>query len=190
MSPWPKPRIAPPDPAAYDARQAEIAAAIASGPRGAVYGPLAVWLRRPELAATAQALGAHCRYDTCLPARLSELAIITIARIWSAEFEWYAHKPVALAAGVAPETVEAIRTGRPPVFALDDERIVHAFTHAAHVDRQVPDALFAEARAVLGEDAVVDLVGILGYYSLISLTLNIFHVSPPDDHAPELPPLP
>lgn len=186
MTDWPTPRLAPPDPASYDARQQEIHDAIASGPRGFVRGPLAIWLHRPELAANAQSLGRYCRYDSTLPPRLSELAILTIARIWGAEYEWYAHKPPALAAGLAPEIVEAIRTGADPAFVHEDEEIVHAFTRAAHIDRDVPDALYARAVVALGEDGVVDLVGILGYYSLISLTLNIFRVNPPSDAPREL----
>jgi 4-carboxymuconolactone decarboxylase len=186
MTHWPAPRLSPADPATYDARQREIADAIASGPRGAVRGPLAVWLRRPELAAQAQALGRYCRYDTKLPPRLSELAIITVARVWSSEYEWYAHKPIAISAGIPEAAVEAIRTNATPEFTEEDERIVHAFALAAHRDRHVPDAIYAEALAVLGEDALVDLVGILGYYALISLTINIFHVCPPEDWAPEL----
>jgi 4-carboxymuconolactone decarboxylase len=181
MTDWPAPRLAPSDPAGYDACQREIHDAIASGPCGLVAGSLAIWLHRPELAAHAQALGRYCRYDGALPPRLSELAILTIARIWGADYEWHAHKPPALEAGLSPAIVEAIRTGADPVFAQEDEEIVHAFARAAHVDRAVPDALYHRAVAALGEGGVVDLVAILGHYALISLTLNISRVSPPAD---------
>ena len=96
------PRITPPAPADMTPRQREVHDAIASGPRGRVEGPLAVWLRRPELAQKAQELGAYCRYGTSLPPRLSELAILTMARVWTAEFEWWAHKGPALDGGLAP----------------------------------------------------------------------------------------
>ncbi|KAA2314942.1 carboxymuconolactone decarboxylase family protein [Pseudooceanicola sediminis] len=188
QSPWPVQRLAPPDPETYSPRQREIHEAIASGPRGGVRGPLAVWLHRPELAAAAQALGQYCRYDSTLEPRLSELAILTIARIWGAEFEWFAHKGHGLRAGLSDTVVEAIRRGDTPVFDREDEEVVHAFARAAHVDRQVPDALYARAIDVLGEQRVVDLVGVLGYYSLISLTLNIFRISPPDTAPKELGP--
>ena len=183
---WPSPRIAAPDPALYSDAQRAVHEAIASGPRGGVRGPLAVWLHRPELAAAAQALGRYCRYETLLEPRLSELAIITVGRIWSSEYEWYAHKPIAIEAGISPAIVEAIRKGEPPVFEAEDEEIVHAFARAAHVDRAVPDELYARAVECLGEAAVVDLVGILGYYALISLTINVFAVSPPADAPHEL----
>lgn len=179
-------RIAPPDPEAMSDRQREVYDAIRSGPRGQVRGPLAVWLNRPELADRAQKLGEYCRYDTLLTPRLSELAILTVARIWGSEFEWQAHKRHALDAGVDPAVIEAIRTGAEPPFAAEDERVVHEFSRAAHVDHRVSDALYARAVAALGEEAVVDLVGLLGYYALISLTINIFEVPAPGGASPEL----
>ena len=143
-------RITPPDGAALSERQREVHEAIRSGPRGQVRGPLAVWLRRPELADRAQALGRYCRYDTLLPPRLSELAILTIARIWGAEFEWWAHKAIALEAGLSEAVVEAIRTNREPVFEQEDEAVVSAFTRAAYLARRVSDALYARAVEILG----------------------------------------
>jgi 4-carboxymuconolactone decarboxylase len=177
---WPVQRLCAPDPSTYSPRQQEIHDAIASGPRGGVRGPLAVWLNRAELAAKAQDLGRYCRYDTLLSSRLSELVILTTARIWASEYEWYAHTPHALKAGLAPETVEAIRWNRRPDFSAEDEAVVYDFTRAAHLERKVDDYLFSRAVDVLGEGAVVDLVGIIGYYTLISLTINVFHVSPPE----------
>jgi 4-carboxymuconolactone decarboxylase len=186
MTDWPAPRLGPPDPASLDAEQRAAHDAIAAGPRGGVRGPLAVWLHRPELAQRAQALGAYCRYGTSLPPRLSELAIITVAKVWGSEYEWYAHKPLALEAGIAPEVVEAIRTGAEPLFAKTDEAVVHRFALAAHRDRAVPDGLYREAVDALGEPAVLDLVAICGYYALISLTINVFGVYPPEAAPREL----
>lgn len=186
MTDWPTQRLPAPDPAAYDDRQREIHDAIAAGPRGAVRGPLAVWLHRPELAARAQELGRYCRYDSSLHPRLSELAILTMARIWGAEFEWYSHKPPALEAGLSPDIVEAIRTGREPEFDDAEEAVVYRFARTAIETRGIPDDLYAEAEATLGTGRLVDLVGVLGYYSLISLTLNIFRISPPEDAPTEL----
>lgn len=187
MSRWPAQRLPAPDPATYDARQQGIHDAIASGPRGGVRGPLAVWLHRPELAAKAQELGRYCRYDTVLDPKLSELAILVTGRVFGSEYEWQTHKGHALKAGLAPETIEAIRQNRRPAFADPAEEVVYDVARAAHETRQVDDALYARAIEVLGEPALVDLVGILGYYTLISLTINIFRVPPlGDDPAPEL----
>lgn len=179
-------RIAIPDKDKMTGAQRRVYDAIVSGPRGRVEGPLAVWLRRPELAARAQALGQYARYDSGLPPRLSELAILATARAWTAQFEWWAHRDIALKQGVAPHIVEAIRRDEEPEFEKDDERVVYAFAMALHRQRKVPDALYCEAVAALGEDLVVDLVGVLGYYTLISMTINAFEVDIPDGSPPQL----
>ncbi len=183
---WPTPRLAPPDPATYDADQQRIAAEIASGPRGVVAGPLAIWLHRPGLADTAQALGAYCRYVTSLGPRLSELAILVTGRVFGSEYEWFAHKDHALAAGLPATTIEAIRLNQTPDFETEEERVVYDVARAAHLNRRLDDALYARAMDLLGQDRLVDLVGLLGYYTLISLTINVFGVTPPDSAAPEL----
>ncbi|GLT11563.1 4-carboxymuconolactone decarboxylase [Sulfitobacter porphyrae] len=187
MSLWPDQRLPAPDPATYNARQQEIHDAIASGPRGGVRGPLAVWLHRPELAARAQDLGRYCRYDTVLDPRLSELAILVTGRVFGSEYEWQIHKGHALQAGLSPRIIEDIRQNRRPDFDDPAEAVVHDVSRAAHETRNVDDALYARATEVLGTQALVDLVGMLGYYTLISLTINIFKVPPMGDNpAPEL----
>lgn len=176
-------RIAELDAAALDAEQAAAYAAIAGGPRGAVRGPLAVWLHRPGLANRAQALGQYCRYETCLPARLSELAIVLTGHIWQSQYEWDAHVPLALKAGVAPAIIDALAEGESPRFSQTDEAAVYEFVTALHRDRSVPDSLYERTVRVLGQDAVVDLVGIAGYYTLISMTINVFGIESPQDCA-------
>lgn len=183
MKQWPEQRLPAPDPSGYDSRQREIHDAIANGPRGAVRGPLAVWLHRPELAARAQALGQYCRYDSALEPRLSELAILVTGRVFGSEFEWQSHKEIALKAGLAPELVEAIRLNKRPSFSNAAEEVVHDVARAAHEKRGLEDALYARAVEVLGEDVLVDLVGLLGYYTLISLTINVFGIPPLSDKA-------
>lgn len=181
-------RIADLDPDHMSPEQRDVYDAIASGPRKGVRGPLAVWLHRPELARHAQALGRYCRYDTSLPPRLSELAILTLARVWASEYEWYAHKRIALEAGVAPDIVEAIRTHQPPPFKETDAdaSAIHAFLVELHRTRQVSDAVYAETVRRIGEAGVVDLVGLAGYYTLISMTINVFGVRPPAGTPDEL----
>ncbi|SMX32854.1 carboxymuconolactone decarboxylase family protein [Actibacterium lipolyticum] len=186
MTDWPKQRLAAPDPESYSDRQREIHDAIASGPRGGVRGPLAIWLHRPELAAKAQDLGRYCRYDSALEPRLSELAILTMARHWGAEYEWFAHKPAGLKAGLSADIVEAIRTGQTPQFASDEEQAVYDVSLSVLETRGVSDDLFERAKAALGQDRLVDLIGVLGYYSLISMTLNVFRISPPRTAGREL----
>ncbi|VCU71888.1 hypothetical protein PIGHUM_03979 [Pigmentiphaga humi] len=173
-------RLQPPERDTMSEHQRRIYDAIASGPRGKVRGPLAIWLHRPGLAEHAQALGQYCRYDSSLPPRLSELAILTMAALWRAPFEWWAHHPIALNAGLAPGIAESIRLGDEPAFAQPDESVVYRFVRQLVETRQVPDALYQEAVDVLGTDSVVDLVGMAGYYTLISMTLSVFEIAPPD----------
>ena len=152
---------------------------ILSGPRGVVEGPLRVWVNSPGLADKAQALGAFCRYGTSLPQRLSELAIITTGAHWRAGFEWAVHAPIALEAGIHPDAVEAIRTGREPHFEQPDERAVYAFSSELLRDRRVSENTYRLAADTLGDLALVELVGLLGYYGLISMTINAFEVPLP-----------
>ena len=173
------PRIAPLDPATLTDEQRPVHDAIVAGPRGRVEGPLRVWLESPALADRAQALGAFCRYDSSLPPRLSELAIIITGAFWRAGFEFFIHAPLAGKAGIPATAIEAIRTGGEPVFTQEDERAVHAFTKELLTTRRVSDPTYAQAKDVLGERGVVDLVGIVGYYGLISLTINAFEVEVP-----------
>lgn len=182
----PPPRLPALDPAKLTPEQKAIHDAIVAGPRGRVEGPLKVWLQSPGLADTAQQLGAFCRFGTSLEPRLSELAILVTGRVWTAQFEWAVHKPIALKAGLSEAVVDAIRNRSTPPFERADERIVHDFALALHIDRRVPQALYEDAVTTLGLTGVVDLVGILGYYTLISMTINAFNVPLEGDLVPEL----
>lgn len=175
------PRLQPPNPETYSDRQREIADAIASGPRGGVRGPLAMWLHRPELADKAQAFGQYCRFDSSLPPLLSELGILVTARCWNAEYEWFAHKKIALKEGLNPAIADAIQMRQRPTFDDVKQEVVHDFALALHTDKKVPQALYDKAVATLGADGVIDLVAVLGYYGFVSMTLNVFEVMPPAD---------
>ena len=173
-------RLHVPTPDEMSAEQRAVHDRIASGPRGGVRGPLALWLHRPELADKAQALGRYCRYETCLPPRLSELAILTTARIWDAAYEWQAHLQPAREAGLSEEVIVALGEDEAPAFHNPDEELVYSFTRELNLTKAVSDDLYARTVAGLGPDATVDLVGVLGYYSLISMTIKAFDVLPPD----------
>lgn len=180
-----EPRLADLDPTQLTPEQSRVYNAIVSGPRGKVVGPLRVWLTSPEMAEKAQALGQYARFDSVLPQDLSELAIIVTARIWSSGFEWTHHAPIALSAGIPSDAVEAISKGLRVRF--DDPKRQGVFDCAVelHRDRQISDQSFETGRALLGEQGMVDLVGICGYYTLISMTINAFNV--PDGDGPQLP---
>ncbi len=178
------PRIPDLDPAKLNDAQRKVYDAIVAGPRGKVQGPLGIWLQSPALAHSAQQLGAFCRFGSSLPARLSELAILVTGADWKAQFEWYAHAPMGIAAGLDPAPLEAIRTGGQPTFAKDDEAAVYAFAHELVTTRRVSDAVYARAVKQLGQAGVVELVAIIGYYGLVSATLNVFEVPLPEGVAP------
>lgn len=152
----------------------------AGGKRGRAPAPLHAWLQAPEFARRAQSLGELLRYDTTLLPRLSELAILVTARHWTAHYEWMAHKPHALNGGLAPAVIAAIAAGREPVFERQDEAMVYAVALSLLQTRGVPDALYEEALGVLGARALVELVGVLGYYALVSMTLNTFQIGMPE----------
>jgi 4-carboxymuconolactone decarboxylase len=174
------PRLPDIDVADLDEQQKRVHDAIAKGPRGKVEGPLRVWLNSPAFAERAQALGAFCRFGTSLPPRLSELAILVTGAYWRAGFEWFAHAPIALEAGLDPAAVEAIRTGAEPALGKADERAVYAFSRELLMERRVSQATYELAERALGRTSLVDLVGILGYYGLISMTINAFEVPIPE----------
>lgn len=155
---------------------------IRSSPRGAsttIRGPFAVFLHAPAFGELAQQLGGYCRFKTGVPPRLSEFAILVTAKLWRAQYEWFAHVPQAERAGVKPETVRDLHKGRMPKAAPKDERAIYDFIHELYKTRRVSDKTFERVRALLGDSATVEFVGILGYYALISMILNVFRMSPP-----------
>jgi 4-carboxymuconolactone decarboxylase len=166
------------------AEQQRVHDEIAAGPRGKVEGPLRVWLHAPKLATHAQKLGAHARFQSLLPPSLSELAILVTAATWRADFEWYAHARLAREAGIAESVIEAIRKGQEPSLPDAKARAVYAVACELHRTRVLSDATHAAAEQALGRAALVDLVGILGYYTLVSMTLNAFEVPTPDGSRP------
>ena len=181
-------RFTDPDPARMSAAQRAVHDAIVAGPRGKVVGPLRVWLNSPGLADKAQALGQYARYDSALPPLLSELAILITARFWSSGFEWSHHAPIAARAGLPEAAIAQIAQARRPDLDQPEARAVADFAIELHRDREVSDPTFEAARDLLTEPGVIDLVGVCGYYTLISMTINAFRV--PEDGGPPLPRLP
>jgi 4-carboxymuconolactone decarboxylase len=158
--------------------------AIYAGPRGvrkSLTGPFQIWLNAPNLGQLAQALGAHARFGTSLSPRLSETAILATAQWWKAQYEWHAHGPMAEKAGVKPKTVKDIQAGRAPASAARDERAIVDFVRELYKTRRVSDRTYRRVHAFLGDAGTVELVGICGYYAMISMTLNTFRAELPPD---------
>jgi 4-carboxymuconolactone decarboxylase len=170
-------RYTPLTPEALTPAQKPIYDAIAATRHGSVPKPFHVFLQSPELADRAQQLGALLRYRTGLPPRLSELAILITAKHWEAHYEWSAHEGEARKAGVPAETIRALASGARPALAGDDA-LVYDFATSFYANRDVPDDLFKRAVATFGEQTVVELAGILGYYSMLAIVMGIYRVRP------------
>jgi 4-carboxymuconolactone decarboxylase len=168
--------------------QRRLADAIVAGPRGSLRGPFPVYLHSPELGQRAQHLGAYVRFESVLPAKLRELTILVVARHWTAQYEWYAHREMALKADLDPAIVDAIALGKRPERLARDEAAVYDFATELLEAKQVSDATFAALRDALGAQAIVDVIGTLGYYGLVSMTLNVNRTALPPG-VPQLPPL-
>lgn len=179
-------RLQMPQQAAMTAEQAAVCAEAVSGRRAKVPAPMIAWLRNPELARRGQALGELLRFETTLGPPLSELAILVCARHWTSHHEWTAHKAIGLDAGVDPDVVAAIAARRPPALPDARHQAVYDVASTLLATGRVTPALYARGLAELGERAMVELVALLGYYSMVALTLNAFELGLPDNAAPEL----
>ena len=170
-------------PAEMSPTQKRVHDQIIAGKRGRFGGPFELLIRAPEICGLASQLGEHLRWGTSLPDRLSELAIISTARFWRAQYEWYAHAPLAEKAGVPSAAIEAIRTDGTPLFTAKDEALVHRICSEIFRTRRLSDDSFNQATAVLGEAGLVEVIAIIGYYTLIGNTLNVFQVGLPAGEA-------
>jgi len=159
--------------------QKRVYQAIAAGPRGGVRGPFNALLRSPELADRVQKVGEYLRFGTSLPPRLNELAILVNARFWDSKYEWYAHRPLAEKGGLAPAIADDLARNRRPGNMQADETIVYEFCTVLHTTHTVDDALFERAVTTLGEQGVIDLIGVSGYYTLVSMVLNVAEIPLP-----------
>ena len=145
---------------------------ITRGPRGGLISPFIPLLRSPELCTHAQRMGEYLRYRSAIGVRLSELAILVTARHWSQEVEWAIHAPIAIREGISESIVQAIGVNQKPPFIQADEQLVYDFSVQSLVDKRINDATWAQAITHLGEQGAVDLLGIVGYYTMLSILMN------------------
>ena len=161
-----------------------------AGKRRGASGPFNVLLRSPEMGDLAQQLGASIRYHSSIPRKLNELAIIITARHWTAQYEWYAHRRAAHQAGLSQAIIDAVAAGKRPAAMQPEEEAVYNFCTELLGTKQVSDATFQAAKEKFGERGVVDLMGVVGYYQLVSMVLNVDRYPLPQGAQPELKPLP
>ena len=176
---FPLPEMTPEQKKVYDS--------VVSGPRGVVVGPLRAALHRPELAERWSALGEILRYRTSLPPRLSELAILVTARAWTSQLEWQQHAPAALKGGLSRDIVDAIRDGRTPAFAKEDEKAVFEFASELHGNKSIGKKTYDNALSFLGTQGIVELTALIGYYTMVAMTLIAHEIPLPEGSKPELP---
>jgi len=149
-----------------------------------VRGPFLALLRSPEVMLRTKAMGDYLRFKSSLPPRLSEMAILITARFWSQNYEWHAHRPLAEKGGLDPAIADAIADGRRPENMAEDEEALYDFATELHVNKSVSDTTFARAKALFGDQGVIDLTAINGYYTLIAMVLNVGRTQLPEGAVP------
>jgi 4-carboxymuconolactone decarboxylase len=155
------------------AEQRKMVNELLAGTRTSLGGPFNVLLRSPEMGNLAQKLGEYIRFRSSVPRRLNEMAILMTASWWSSQYEWHAHKTLALEAGLGAAVVDDLQAGRRPAAMKPDEAVVYDFCTELRERRRVSDKTFKAAADLLGEQGVVDLVASMGYYDLVSMVLNV-----------------
>jgi 4-carboxymuconolactone decarboxylase len=175
--------------AAYDEFYATRGKHLGGAPQpGSFAGPWGIFIRSPELMTLTQRMGEYLRYRCAISGRLSELAILLVARHWSADFEWYAHAKIGLKEGLSQATVDAIAEARRPDDLKVDEQVIYDYVSELLVSRRVSDTTYARAEKMFGEKGLIDICGVTGYYSLLAMTMNVGRVETPDGtRLPRLP---
>jgi 4-carboxymuconolactone decarboxylase len=175
--------------AAYDEFYATRGKHLGGAPQpGSFAGPWGIFIRSPELMTLTQRMGEYLRYRCAISGRLSELAILLVARHWSADFEWYAHAKIGIKEGLSQATVDAIAEARRPDDLKADEQVIYDYVSELLVSRRVSDTTYARAEKMFGEKGLIDICGVTGYYSLLAMTMNVGRVETPDgSRLPRLP---
>jgi 4-carboxymuconolactone decarboxylase len=178
------------DPENMTDAQKKAAAELAAGPRGEVRGPFNVLLRSPELMSPVQKVGEYLRFKCQLDRRIAEMATLIAARHWTQVYEWNAHHPLALKAGLKPEIAQAIAEGRRPTDMATDEEIVYDLLTEALQNKSVSDFTYERGIRQFGEQNLVDLLAIAGYYALLAMLLNVARTQLPEGKEAGMPHFP
>jgi 4-carboxymuconolactone decarboxylase len=172
---------------AMNEAQRKATAALIAGPRKAVFGPFVALMRSPELLDRVQRVGEYLRFQSAVPAKLGEFATLIVARHSTNQFEWAMHHPLAIKAGIARETVDALEAHVRPATMADDEAVTYDFITQLLATHRVDDANYARAIALLGEQGVLDLIGLIGYFGMINAVMNVSGTPPPANGVRALP---
>jgi len=169
-------------------KQRKVYDEIRASRRGSVLDLFMMLMHNPELTDRAQRLGVFLRYETSLPARLSELAILTTAKYWNSSYEWHFHENEALDGGLAADIIKAIRVGDTPNFVNSDEQAVYVYVREILNNRHATDETYQTVLGVVNKSGIVELTCLIGYYCMIAMTLNEHDVPLPKGVKPSLPP--
>jgi 4-carboxymuconolactone decarboxylase len=175
--------------AAMNSQQKTLIEHVLASPRGSTDGPFNIMLRSPEMGDLEQQFGAYVRYHSSLPPKLNEFVILITARSWNAQYEWYAHSSIALKDGLSQAIINSVAQGKRPASMQPDEEAIYRFCTELLNTKQVSDSTFAAMKDKFGERGVVDLIGVMGYYHLVSALLNVDRYPLPEGAKPELKPL-
>jgi len=161
--------------------QRKAAEELIAGPRGGVKGPFIPLIRSPELMERLQKVGEYLRFKSSLEPRISEFIMLIVSREWTQHFEWFVHVPLARKAGLNGETIEALAQGRRPTEMREDEQIAYEFCDELFRTKGVSDGTYQRAVTRFGENGVIDVLGVVGYFTTVSMVMNVAHTPPADD---------
>ena len=165
------------------AAQRKAADELAAGPRKGVKGPFIPLLRAPELMDRLQKVGEYLRFGSALDQRISEFVMLVVAREWTQHFEWFVHVPLGRKAGIAEDTIAALADGRRPSGMSEHEQIAYDFCDELLRTKGVCATTYGRAVAAFGEPGVIDMIGVAGYFTTVSMVMNVAHSPPPADPA-------
>lgn len=176
-------RMPPLEPARMNEAQKKAADELTAGPRGGVKGPFIPLLRSPELMDRLQKVGEYLRFKSSLEPRINEFLMCVVSREWTQQFEWFVHVPLALKAGIKQETLKSLSEGRRPVGMAEDEEIAYDFWDELVRTKGVSDANYKRAVNKFGENGIIDMLGLIGYFTTVSMVMNVAHTPPPKDES-------
>jgi len=163
--------------------QRKAAAEMIAGPRKGVKGPFIPLLRSPELMDRLQKVGEYLRFQSSLPQRISELIMLVVSREWTQHFEWFVHVPLGRKAGISEDTISALAEGRRPPGMSEDEALAHDFCVELLRNKGVSETTYRSAVMKFGENGVIDMIGVAGYFTTMSMVMNVAHSPPSDDQS-------
>ncbi|OLE30021.1 MAG: carboxymuconolactone decarboxylase [Actinobacteria bacterium 13_1_20CM_3_68_10] len=154
-----------------------------AGPRKGVKGPFVPLLRCPELMDRLQKVGEYLRFQSSLDQRISEFVILVVSRAWTQHFEWFVHVPLGRKAGISEDTIAALADGRRPSGMSEDEELAYDFCDELLRNKGVSETTYRRAVMRFGENGVIDMLGVAGYFTTVSMIMNVAHSPPPADES-------